>query len=114
MRSSAPAARRSCRLHATHSGTTRFAGSRVTQTGDVVDQVVQARVAVGRRVGAARVNASDDATLDQALAQARALAEAMPESDFGGFDDGSHAARRRTSRAGTPTPPPSTPPRAPA
>jgi PmbA protein len=76
-------------VHASRSGTTRFAGSRVTQTGDVVDQVVQARVAVGKRVGAARVNAADDATLDRALAQARALAEAMPESDdFSGFDDG--------------------------
>jgi predicted Zn-dependent protease len=75
-------------LHASRTGTTRFAGSRVTQTGDVDDVVVQARVAVGKRVGAARVNAADDATLDRALAQARALAEAMPESDFGGFDDG--------------------------
>ncbi len=75
-------------LHASHLGTTRFAGSRVTQTGDVVDQVVQARVAVGRRIGAARVNAVDDAELDRALALARELAAAMPESDFGGFDDG--------------------------
>ena len=75
-------------VHASRSGTTRFAGSRVTQTGDVVDVVVQARVAVGRRVGAARVNAVDDAALDRALAEARALAAAMPESDFGGFDDG--------------------------
>ena len=75
-------------LHASRSGTTRFAGSRVTQSGDVVDQVVQARVAVGKRVGAARVNAVDDAALDRALAEARALAAAMPESEFGGFDDG--------------------------
>ena len=75
-------------FHGTTSGTTRFAGSRVTQTGDVVDQVVQARVAVGMRIGAARVNAVDDATLDQALAHARALAAEMPEAELGGFDDG--------------------------
>jgi predicted Zn-dependent protease len=75
-------------VHASRNGTTRFAGSRVTQTGDVVDQVVQARVAVGRRVGAARVNAVDDAALDRVIAEARTLAAAMPESDFGGFDDG--------------------------
>src|SRR5213080_4361900 len=74
-------------FHGTTSGTTRFAGSRVTQTGDVVDQVVQARVAVGMRIGAARVNAVDDATLDQALAHARALAAEMPEAELGGFDD---------------------------
>lgn len=76
-------------VHASRSGTTRFAGSRVTQTGDVEDVTVQARVAVGRRVGSARVNAVDDATLDRALAEARALAAAMPESDFSRFDDGS-------------------------
>jgi PmbA protein len=75
-------------LHASRMGTTRFAGSRVTQTGDVEDVTVQARVAVGRRVGAARVNATDDTALDRVLAQARALAAAMPEGDFGGFDDG--------------------------
>ncbi|HEX9102386.1 MAG TPA: DNA gyrase modulator, partial [Polyangia bacterium] len=75
-------------VHASRTGTTRFAGSRVTQSGDVVDLVVQARVAVGKRVGAARVNSVDDATLDRALAEARALAAAMPESAFSGFDDG--------------------------
>ncbi len=78
-------------VHASRSGTTRFAGSRVTQTGDVEDVTVQARVAVGKRVGAARVNAVDDATLDRALANARALAEAMPEAPFAGFDDGKTA-----------------------
>jgi len=75
-------------VHATRTGTTRFAGSRVTQTGDVKDVVVQARVALGKRVGAARANAVDDATLARILAEARALAAAMPESEFGGFDDG--------------------------
>ncbi|MDB4970929.1 MAG: TldD/PmbA family protein [Myxococcales bacterium] len=75
-------------FHGSRSGTTRFAGSRVTQTGDVIDKVVQARVADGRRVGAARVNAVDDATLDAALARARALAASLPASDFDGFDDG--------------------------
>jgi len=75
-------------LHASRMGTTRFAGSRVTQTGDVEDVTVQARVAVGKRVGAARVNAIDDEALDRVLAEARTLAAAMPESPFGGFDDG--------------------------
>lgn len=75
-------------LHATRAGTTRFAGSRVTQTSDVEDVTVQARVAVGKRVGAARVNAIDDATLDGALRHARELAAAMPEGDVAGFDDG--------------------------
>lgn len=74
--------------HGSSLGTTRFAGSRVTQTGDVVDQTVQARVALGRRVGAARINAVDDAALDAVLARARELAAALPEGDFGGFDDG--------------------------
>jgi len=78
-------------LHATRMGTTRFAGSRVTQTGDVEDVTVQARVAIGDRVGSVRVNAVDDATLDRALAQARALAAAMPAGSFAGFDDGSAA-----------------------
>jgi predicted Zn-dependent protease len=73
----------------TRLGTTRFAGSRVTQSGDVVDEVVQARVALGRRVGAARVNAVDAAALATALERARALAEAMPEGELVGFDDGS-------------------------
>jgi predicted Zn-dependent protease len=74
--------------HGARSGTTRFAGSRVTQSGDVVDQTVQARVAIGRRVGAARVNSVDDAALAAALARAHELAAAMPEGDGAGFDDG--------------------------
>lgn len=75
-------------VHASRIGHTRFAGSRVTQTGDVEDVTVQARVAVGKRIGAARVNALDEATLDGALARARALAAAMPEGDLDRFDDG--------------------------
>ena len=75
-------------LHGAHAGTTRFAGSRVTQSGDVVDVTVQARVAIGRRIGSVRVNAHDDATLDRALAEARVLAAAMPEGELDGFDDG--------------------------
>jgi predicted Zn-dependent protease len=84
-------------FHGTRDGTTRFAASRVTQTGEVRDQVVQARVAIRQaaatRVGAARVNALDDATLAEALAQARALAlglaTGVAEADFAGFADGS-------------------------
>jgi len=75
-------------VHASRMGTTRFAGSRVTQTGDVEDVSVQARVGVGDRVGAVRVNAVDEATLDRALAEARALAATMPAGQFAGFDDG--------------------------
>jgi predicted Zn-dependent protease len=67
-------------------GTTRFANSRVTQTGDVMDVAVQARVALGRRVGAARTNRL--ASINEVIARARELAEAQPESQFAGFDDG--------------------------
>ena len=67
-------------------GTTRFANSRVTQTGDVMDVTVQARVALGRRVGAARTNRL--ASINEAIARARELAAAQPESQFAGFDDG--------------------------
>ena len=74
--------------HASRQGTTRFAGSRVTQTGDVEDVIVQARVAVGRRVGAARCNALDEQSLARAIELARELAAAQPESEFAGFDDG--------------------------
>lgn len=74
--------------HGSRAGTTRFAGSRVTQTSDVVDQTVQARVAIGKRVGAARVNAVDDAALAAALARARELATALPASEVAGFADG--------------------------
>jgi len=69
-----------------HQGSTRFANSRVTQTGDVIDVVVQARVAVGKRVGAARTNRL--ASINDAIARARELAAAQPESPFEGFDDG--------------------------
>jgi predicted Zn-dependent protease len=67
-------------------GTTRFANSRVTQSGDVEDVIVQARVAVGRRVGAARTNSF--AAIGDTIARARELATAQPESPFDGFDDG--------------------------
>jgi PmbA protein len=77
--------------HGGRTGTTRFAGSRVTQTSDVVDQTVQARVALGRRVGAARVNAVDDAALATALGRARELAAALPETELAGFADGATA-----------------------
>jgi PmbA protein len=75
--------------HGTRDGTTRFANSRVTQTADVRDQVIQARVGVGNRVGAARVNALDASSLAEALGEARAIAERLPDGDFAGFDDGS-------------------------
>jgi predicted Zn-dependent protease len=74
--------------HSVRAGTTRFAGSRVTQSSDVVDQTVQARVALGRRIGAVRVGAVDDAALDVALARAKALAAVMPDGELAGFGDG--------------------------
>jgi predicted Zn-dependent protease len=83
---------------ATRLGTTRFANSRVTQSGDVEDRVVQARVAVGRRLGAARTNQLDADSLKRTIERARALAEASPERELEGFDDG---------RAPTPVVPPS-------
>jgi predicted Zn-dependent protease len=73
-------------------GTTRFANSRVTQSGAVEDRVIQARVAVGRRVGAARTNRLDAAAIGGVVDEARRLAMAQPESDFAGFDDGRTAA----------------------
>ncbi len=73
----------------TRQGTTRFANSRVTQTSDIEDVTVQARVALGRRVGTARTNRLD--SLDQVIARARAAAAAQPDGvggAFAGFDDG--------------------------
>jgi predicted Zn-dependent protease len=76
----------------TRQGATRFAGSRITQSGDVMDHEVQARVAVGRRIGAARTNRVDRDSLQRTINQARALAAAQPEpapsEPFAGFDDG--------------------------
>jgi predicted Zn-dependent protease len=71
---------------ASRQGTTRFANSRVTQTGDVEDITIQARVALGHRVGAARTNRLDG--IGEAMARARELAAAQPERPFDGFDDG--------------------------
>jgi predicted Zn-dependent protease len=72
---------------ATRLGTTRFANSRVTQSGDVDDLVVQARVMVGRRVGAARGNRLDE--IGGLIARAREAAAVQPEPVVsGGFDDG--------------------------
>jgi PmbA protein len=70
-------------------GTTRFANSRVTQTGDVEERIIQARVSFGGRVGAARTNAIDAASLAQVIADARAVAESQPRGRFPGFAGGS-------------------------
>lgn len=67
----------------------RFAGSRPTQVGDVEEVVVQARVAVGGRVGAARAGALDAQTLARLIDEAHALAARQPDTGFPGFDDGS-------------------------
>jgi predicted Zn-dependent protease len=64
-------------------GTTRFANNVVTQSGDVEDVTIQARVAVGKRVGTARTNRWDG--IAEAVARARQLAS---PADFAGFDDG--------------------------
>ncbi len=70
-------------------GSTRFAASQPTQSVDVESAIVQARVAVDRRVGAARAGSLDGAAIAQAIARARAIAEAQPrDPDFPGFDDG--------------------------
>lgn len=92
-------------------GTTRFANSRVTQTGDVEEVVVQARVAEGGRLGAARSSALDAASLRALIAQARAIAAAQkncaPVAPPAPFDDGREPAPRcedawdeATARAG--------------
>ncbi len=80
-------------------GTTRFAGSRVTQTGDVEDVTVQARVRQGASVGAARTNALDADSIARTIAQARAQAQAQASvagaqsgTGFPGFADGGAAA----------------------
>jgi predicted Zn-dependent protease len=72
-----------------HQGSTRFANSRVTQSGEVKDLVLQARVAIGKRVGAARTNSL--AHINDAIARARELAAAQPEAPFDGFADGKPA-----------------------
>ncbi|MSP60825.1 MAG: TldD/PmbA family protein [Myxococcales bacterium] len=70
-------------------GSTRFADSQVTQSGEVEEVLVQARVAVGGRVGSARVGALDRAALRGAIAQAGEIARVLPnDPDFAGFDDG--------------------------
>jgi predicted Zn-dependent protease len=70
-------------------GATRFANSRVTQTSDVLDVTVQLRVAVGQRVGAARVNSLDPEALAGAMIRARAMALGQPEDpSFLGFAAG--------------------------
>ena len=81
-------------------GTVRFANSAITQTGEVTDLLVQARVAVSGRsspgpvghLGSARTGGLDEESIAEALrravATARAVAFAQPTSDFAGFDDG--------------------------
>jgi predicted Zn-dependent protease len=73
-------------------GATRFAASRVTQTGDVDEIVVQARVAEGGRLGAARTSALDRESLRAAIARAREIAAAQKNSPAAEtpppFDDG--------------------------
>jgi PmbA protein len=72
---------------ATRLGTTRFANSRVTQSGDVEDLTIQARVMVGRRVGAARSNRLEE--IGALISRAREAASVQPEPVVsGGFDDG--------------------------
>jgi predicted Zn-dependent protease len=69
--------------------TMRFAGSRVTQNGDISDVVVQARAMVGGRLGAARTNRLDAGSLGRTIAQARAIAAAQGgPATATGFDDG--------------------------
>jgi predicted Zn-dependent protease len=67
----------------------RFASSRFTQTGDVEDVVVQARAIEGGRLGAARTNRVDAASLRDLVAEARAMAKAQRgPAGAPGFADG--------------------------
>jgi predicted Zn-dependent protease len=70
----------------TRAGSVRFAQSRLTQSTVLGECVVQARVALGRRIGIARTSERSVAALRDALAQASALAAQAPEIDhFRGF-----------------------------
>lgn len=62
-------------------GTTRFANSRVTQTGEVEDLVVQARVSDEGRLGAARAGAVDTVSIAAAIARAREIAASQKKSE---------------------------------
>jgi predicted Zn-dependent protease len=75
---------------ATRSGNTRFANLAVTQTGSVADVAVQARVAIGGNLGAARCNALDPDAIAQAIARAEEIARAQPPlaREHAPFDDG--------------------------
>lgn len=67
----------------------RFANSQVTQTSDVEQVMVQARVAEGGRVGWARSRGLSGGVIEELLARARAAAAAYPpDPAFVGFDDG--------------------------
>ena len=66
----------------TRTASTRFSGSAITQAAALVDPVVQARVAIGRRIGVARDVASTPALLARAIELARVSPE---QPHFRGF-----------------------------
>ena len=61
-------------------GNIRFAKSSVTTTGVVSNTELAVRVAFGRRVGTATVNAFDDASIQQVVARAEETARLAPEN----------------------------------
>ena len=75
-------------LWAERSLATRFSGSRVTQSSDVLDVIVQVRVALGGRVGTTQVSSLDPQAIVGAVDRARALAREQPaDAKFCGFED---------------------------
>lgn len=62
-------------------GSSRFASNRLTQCVDTEEPLVEVRVAIGKRVGAARVGSLESAALAQAHRQAITAARARPEPD---------------------------------
>jgi len=67
-------------------GMTRFAGSRLTQAGTVVETTTRVRVARGRRVGSATTSGLDPEALAETARRAAANAEHSPETEsFPGF-----------------------------
>jgi predicted Zn-dependent protease len=68
----------------TRCASTRFSGSAITQAAALTDPVVQARVAVGKRIGVARDVAPTEALIRRALELARVSPE---QPHFAGFAD---------------------------
>jgi predicted Zn-dependent protease len=94
-------------------GTTRFAGSRLTQAGTVVESTTRVRVARGGRIGSATTSGLDAGSLAEAARRAAAGAAVSPVAEgFPGFarpDErraaGATGVAGRRARAGPPSAP---------